>query len=78
MAMAGLHMQILLIPSNRAIPLQASHQKLNAKSAASAIRDAPVRSHPLSKPRIRPQLAKRRNRTVILATAEVNLGSCCV
>ena len=29
--MAGLHMQNLLIPSNRAIPLQASHQKVKRK-----------------------------------------------
>ena len=72
--MAGLHMRNLHIQSDRAIPLQASHQRFNANSATSSIRDAPVRSQPLSKPRMRPLLSKRRRRTAILATAEVCPG----
>ena len=75
--MSGLHMRNLHITSNCAIPLQASHLKLNANSAASSIRDARFRSQPLSKPRMRPLFAKRRSRAAILATAEVSLGSYC-
>ena len=75
--MAGLHMRNLQTSSQHAIPLQAGHQKFRASSAAKSIRDAPVRSQPLSKPRSRPLLARIRSQTAILATAEVSLRICC-